>query len=37
MDVVWGSCCAMGRAVPLTGRAAAAQPIVGFCAAVSVT
>lgn len=37
MDVLWGSCCAMGRAIPPTGRAAAVQPIVGFCAGVGMT
>lgn len=30
MDVLWGSCCAMGTVIPPSGRAAAVQPTVGF-------
>lgn len=37
MDVLWGSCCEMGRASPPTGKAAAVRPSVGFRAEVWAT
>lgn len=32
MDVLWGSCCAVGTEMPPAGRAEAVQPAVGSCA-----